>query len=79
MDVVGAGLQRGLEEVVLGDRPALLFTGTTTTPLRLNRNDTEPGSAREPPLRVIAMRTSMAARFLLSVRHSMRSATPDGP
>ena len=27
----------------------------------------------------IAMRTSPAARFRLSVRHSIRTATPDGP
>ena len=53
--------------------------GTSTTPLRLKRNDTEPGSASEPPLRVMAVRTSMAARFLLSVRHSMSIATPAGP
>jgi hypothetical protein len=30
----------------------------------------------DPPLRVIAVRTSIADRFLLSVRHSMRTATP---
>jgi hypothetical protein len=45
----------------------------------LNRKDTEPGSASEPPLRVIAVRTSIAARFLLSVRHSISIATPEGP
>ncbi len=50
-----------------------------TTPLRLNRYDTEPGSAIEPPLRVIAVRTSAAARLRLSVRHSMSTATPFGP
>src|SRR5699024_12011182 len=50
--------------------------GTVTTPLRANRYDTDPGSAIVPPLRVMAVRTSMAARFLLSVRHSMRTATP---
>ena len=54
-------------------------TGTMTTPLRLKRNDTEPGSASEPPLRVIAVRTSIAARLRLSVRHSMSIATPAGP
>ena len=53
--------------------------GTTTTPLRWKRNETDPGSASEPPLRVIAVRTSMAARFRLSVRHSMSIATPAGP
>jgi hypothetical protein len=30
----------------------------------------------EPPLRVIAVRTSEADRFLLSVRHSISTATP---
>src|SRR5689334_10457673 len=30
----------------------------------------------EPPLRVSAVRTSAAARFLLSVRHCTRTATP---
>src|SRR5919107_4406628 len=53
--------------------------GTITTPLRLNRNDTDPGSAIVPPLRVIAVRTSDAARLRLSVRHSTSSATPPGP
>ena len=33
----------------------------------------------EPPLRVIAVRTSLAARLRLSVRHSISTATPDGP
>ena len=33
----------------------------------------------EPPWRVTATRTSDAARFLLSVRHSMYSAVPCGP
>ena len=51
---------------------------TTTTPLRVNSRETEPGSAMVPPLRVTAVRTSMAARFLLSVRHSTSSATPPG-
>ncbi len=32
-----------------------------------------------PPLRVIATRTSEAARLRLSVRHSTRIATPFGP
>ncbi len=49
---------------------------TTTTPLRVNRNDTLPGSAMVPPLRVTATRTSLAARLRLSVRHSMSTATP---
>src|SRR5918998_3822313 len=53
--------------------------GTITTPLRLNRNDTDPGSAIVPPLRVIAVRTSEAARLRLSVRHSTTRATPPGP
>ena len=53
--------------------------GTTITPLRVNRRETEPGSASVPPLRVTAVRTSIAARFLLSVRHSTRKATPAGP
>ena len=52
---------------------------TTTTPLRVNRRDTEPGSAIVPPLRVTAVRTSMAARLRLSVRHSTSNATPWGP
>src|SRR5699024_1366075 len=38
--------------------------------------DTLPGSAREPPLRVKATRTSEAARLRLSVRHSTSTATP---
>ena len=50
-----------------------------TTPLRLNRYETDPGSAIVPPLRVSAMRTSEAARLRLSVRHSMSTATPLGP
>ena len=41
--------------------------------------DTEPASASEPPLRVNAVRTSVAARLRLSVRHSMSMATPLGP
>ncbi len=53
--------------------------GTSTTPLRLKRKETEPGSASEPPLRVITVRTSMAARLRLSVRHSISIATPAGP
>ena len=66
VDVLGAGLEGRLEDVVLGDGPALLRrSGTMTTPLRLNRKDTEPGSASEPPLRVIAVRTSIAARLLV--------------
>ena len=52
--------------------------GTITTPFRLNRYDTEPGSAIEPPLRVSAVRTSAAARFRLSVRHSTSTADPAG-
>ena len=48
------------------------------TPLRWNMYDTEPGSAIVPPLRVIAVRTSIAARLRLSVRHSTSSATPPG-
>ena len=32
-----------------------------------------------PPLRVIATRTSVAARLRLSVRHSTSTATPLGP
>ena len=32
-----------------------------------------------PPLRVTATRTSVAARFRLSVRHSIMIATPLGP
>ena len=55
------------------------WTGTTMTPLRLNRKDTEPESAMVPPLRVTAARTSAAARFLLSVRHSTSRAEPWGP
>ena len=47
--------------------------------MRLNRYDTEPGSAIDPPLRVIATRTSEAARLRLSVRHSISTATPPGP
>src|SRR3954451_3977850 len=53
--------------------------GTITTPLRLNRYDTLPASANVPPLRVSAVRTSVAARLRLSVRHSISSATPLGP
>ena len=49
------------------------------TPLRVNRYETLPGSARLPPLRVSAVRTSAAARLRLSVRHSMSTATPFGP
>ncbi|SHW63735.1 Uncharacterised protein [Mycobacteroides abscessus subsp. abscessus] len=56
-----------------------LFFSSVTTPLRENRYDTEPGSAMLPPLRVIATRTSPAARLRLSLRHSMRTATPLGP
>ena len=52
---------------------------TTMTPLRWKLYATLPGSAIVPPLRVIAVRTSAAARFLLSVRHSISSATPFGP
>src|SRR3954464_11199092 len=52
---------------------------TITTPLRLNRYDTEPASAKVPPLRVRAVRTSVAARLRLSVRHSISMATPLGP
>jgi hypothetical protein len=33
----------------------------------------------EPPLRVMATRTSEAARLRLSVRHSTSTATPPGP
>src|SRR3954453_20327790 len=58
------------------DSPAL---GTITTPLRLNRYDTLPASAKVPPLRVSAVRTSVAARLRLSVRHSISIATPFGP
>ena len=53
--------------------------GTITTPLRVNRYATDPGSAIVPPLRVMASRTSVAARLRLSVRHSTRTATPFGP
>src|SRR5690349_4211445 len=53
--------------------------GTITMPLRLNRYDTLPASANVPPLRVSAVRTSVAARLRLSVRHSMSIATPFGP
>ena len=52
---------------------------TVIKPLRLNKYETEPGSAIEPPLRVTATRTSEAARFLLSDKHSIMIATPDGP
>src|SRR5215207_8608393 len=52
--------------------------GTITTPFRVNRYATEPGSAIDPPLRVIAVRTSEAARLRLSVRHSTSTATPPG-
>ena len=48
----------------------------------MNRNGgslADPGSAMAPPLRVIAIRTSVAARLRLSVRHSTRNATPCGP
>ena len=60
-------------------RPAPSAFGTMTTPLRENRYDTEPGSASLPPLRVNARRTSEAARFRLSVRHSTSTAMPLGP
>ena len=50
-----------------------------TTPLRENMYDTDPASASEPPLRVSAVRTSVAARLRLSVRHSISTATPFGP
>ena len=39
----------------------------------------DPGSAIDPPLRVMATRTSPAARLRLSVRHSIKTATPLGP
>ena len=38
--------------------------------------DTDPASAIDPPLRVIAVRTSPAARLRLSLRHSTSTATP---
>ncbi len=57
----------------------LLDFGTTTTPFRVNSRETEPGSAIVSPLRVTAVRTSIAARLRLSVKHSTRSATPCGP
>ena len=41
-------------------------------------NMADPGSARLPPARVSAVRTSAAARLRLSVRHSMSTATPPG-
>ena len=53
--------------------------GRRTRPLRSKRKETEPESAMVPPLRVTAARTSAAARFLLSVRHSTSSAEPWGP
>ena len=53
--------------------------GTSTTPLRANMYDTDPASASDPPLRLNAVRTSVEARFLLSVRHSTSTATPLGP
>ena len=49
---------------------------TSTTPFRLNKYETEPGSAMLPPLRVTATLTSEAARFRLSDKHSIISATP---
>jgi hypothetical protein len=50
--------------------------GTARTPLRWKLYATLPGSAMVPPLRLMAVRTSAAARFLLSVRHSTSIATP---
>jgi hypothetical protein len=73
----GTGRHRGRGNA--GDGPSRFASGAMTTPLRLNRYDTEPGSAIEPPLRVMATRTSEAARLRLSVRHSMSTATPLGP
>ena len=52
---------------------------TRMTPLRLKLYATLPGSPIVPPLRLIAVRTSAAARLRLSVRHSISSATPFGP
>jgi len=52
---------------------------TVTTPLRVNSRCTDPPSAMVPPLRVTATRTSEIERLRLSVRHSMRIATPAGP
>ena len=42
----------------------------------LNREETEPGSAILPPFRVTATRTSDAALFRLSDKHSISNATP---
>ena len=52
---------------------------TSTTPLRENMYETEPGSAILPSFLVITKRTSPAALFLLSVKHSIKTATPFGP
>ena len=52
---------------------------TATEPLRSNWNATEPLVPRLPPAWVNAERTSAAVRFLLSVRHSTKKATPAGP
>src|SRR6266700_841168 len=45
--------------------------GTITTPLRLNRYETEPASAIDPPLRVSATRTSEAARGVALIGHCL--------
>ena len=67
-DVLLAVLDAGAEEVNdLGDSFEVVSEAT------------DPGSAIVPPLRVIARRTSVAARLRLSVRHSTRTATPFGP
>ena len=68
VDLLGAGVEGRLEDVVLGDLTGRLVScvfGTTTMPLRVNRRETEPGSAIVPPLRVTAVRTSIAARLLV--------------
>src|SRR5579875_3381082 len=52
--------------------------GSRTWPLRSNCQDTEPGSAIEPPPRVKMVRTSAPVRLRLSVRHSTMTATPAG-
>ncbi|CAB4576146.1 unannotated protein [freshwater metagenome] len=55
------------------------FLLTITTPFRLNKYETEPGSAIFPPFLVTATRTSDAARLRLSERHSINNATPPVP
>ncbi len=57
---------------------SVAFFGSTITPLRSNCHATAPGSAIEPPSFENMVRTSAPVRLRLSVRHSTKTATPDG-